>query len=106
MTSFQFPGKVPAPAFELYKPDESLTNPKRRTITLKYIEENFAASHVELTPAESQHIRDLVEKASVFGARWPPEHALGLFADTPALEGWKEEKKEIGLIGRVRLDQE
>ncbi|MCJ1253934.1 hypothetical protein MMC24_001748 [Lignoscripta atroalba] len=53
------------------------------TITEKYIEENFAAMHVELTPEESQHIRDLVEKASVFGDRWPPEHGLGLFADTP-----------------------
>ncbi|KAJ9656721.1 hypothetical protein H2201_008453 [Coniosporium apollinis] len=62
------------------------------TITKKYIEENFAAMHVELTPEESQHIRDLVEKASVFGDRWPPEHGLGLFADTPLPEEWNMRK--------------
>jgi hypothetical protein len=83
-----------------------VTNRKRRTITHKYIEENFAARHVELTPEESQHIRDLVEKASVFGDRWPVEHALALFADTPLPEGWKEEEKDVTIAGRVVLDKE
>jgi diketogulonate reductase-like aldo/keto reductase len=58
-----------------------------RTVTYKYIEENFAAVHMELTPEESQHIRELVDKASVFGDRYPKDHALGLFADTPLPEG-------------------
>lgn len=62
--------------------------------------------HVELTPEESQHIRDLVEKASVFGDRWPPEHGLGLFADTPLPEEWKDEKKDGTIGGRLILDQE
>lgn len=76
-----------------------------RTITDKYIEENFEAMHVELTPEESQHIRDLVVKASVFGDRWPAEHGLGLFADTPLPDDWKEEKKDLTVLGRVIVDR-
>lgn len=72
-----------------------------RTITSKYIKENCDAMHVKLTPEESQHIRDLVEKASAFGDRYPVEHQLGLFADTPLPEGWKEEAKESTVLGRV-----
>jgi hypothetical protein len=48
----------------------------------------------------------LVEKASVFGDRWPVEHALALFADTPLPEGWKEEEKDVPIAGRVVLDKE
>jgi hypothetical protein len=59
------------------------------------MDENFAAGQVGLTPQESQHVRDLVEKASVFGDRWPVEHRLGLFADTPLLKDWDEEAKHI-----------
>lgn len=62
---------------------DNIPDHEDRTITCKYIEENVQATHVELIPEESQHIRDLVDKASVFGDRWPPEHAIGLFADTP-----------------------
>ncbi|KAH8896838.1 Aldo/keto reductase [Thozetella sp. PMI_491] len=76
------------------------------TITLSYVEENFAAMHVALSPEETQHIRDLVDKASVFGDRWPDEHRLGLFADTPPVEGWKGEEKEVTEIGRVIVDKE
>ena len=76
-----------------------------RTITAKYIDENLAAAHMQLTAEESQHIRDLVTKASVFGNRWPAEHALGLFADTPELEGWAPEKKEA-IIGKIMFDKE
>ncbi len=82
------------------------TNCKIRTITHKYLKENFDAIHVELTSEESQHIRDLVENASVFGDRWPAEHALALFADTPLLEGWKEEEKHASITGKVILDKE
>jgi len=60
---------------------------------------------VELTPEECQQIRDLVEKASVFGDRWPAEHGLALFADTPLPEGWKEEEKDVTIAGRV-VDKE
>ncbi|OIW24650.1 aldo-keto reductase, putative [Coniochaeta ligniaria NRRL 30616] len=71
------------------------------TITPKYIDENVAAMHVELTLEEAQHIRDLVTEASVFGDRWPAQHALGLFADTPALEGWKEPEREGPIVGTL-----
>ena len=82
---------MPSPNLQLHA--YKVTDYKDRTITCKYIEENSKAIHVELTPEESQHIRDLVEKASVFGDRWPPEHGLGLFADTPLPEEWKDEKR-------------
>lgn len=75
-----------------------------RTITYKYIEQNFVAVHVQLTAEESQHIRELVEKASVFGDRWPEEHRLGLFADTPLPEDWKEEKRDVTVLGRVIVE--
>lgn len=84
----------------------SVTNFKKRTITLKYIEENFAATQVQLTSQESQHIRDLVEKASVFGGRWPAEHELGLFADTPLPEDWKNEQKDSDIAGCIMLNKE
>lgn len=79
------------------------------TINAKYIAENFAACDVQLTKEEVQHIRDLVDKASVHGDRWPPEHALGLFADTPDLEGWKEpgeNEKKAPVSGKVILDRD
>jgi hypothetical protein len=57
--------------------------------------------HVELTPEESQYIRNLVTNASVFGDRWPAEHAHGLFADTPALEGWKGPEKREAIVGTL-----
>lgn len=76
---------------------------RTRTITLKYIAENFAAMHVHLTPEETRHIRDLVTEASVLGDRWPAEHALGLFADTPALEGWKGLEKKEAIVGTLIL---
>ncbi|RYP67545.1 hypothetical protein DL771_007195 [Monosporascus sp. 5C6A] len=76
------------------------------TITCKYIEENFKAMLVELTPEESQRIRDLVVKACVFGERWPVEHRLGLFADTPLPEDWREEKKDVTVLGPLIVDRE
>ena len=78
---------------------------KNRTITYKYIEKNFEAMHVELTAEESQHVRELVVKASVFGDRWPVEHKLGLFADTPLPEDWKDEKKDVTILDHVILDE-
>ena len=61
--------------------------------------------HVELTPDESQHIRALMVKASVFGDRWPVENQLALFADTPLPEDWKEEKKDLTVLGHVIVDR-
>jgi len=83
-----------------------VTNNNNRTVTDKYLKDNFEAMHVNLTPEEPQHIRDLVVKASVFGDRWPAEHGLGLFADTPLPQDWKEEKKDLTVLGRVIIDRE
>lgn len=57
--------------------------------------------HVHLTPEESQRLRDLVDKASVFGERYPAEHTGGLFADTPLPEEWDGKKRDVVVIGRV-----
>ena len=78
---------------------------KNRTLTYKYIEENFEAMHVELTAEESHHVRELAVKASVFGDRWPVEHKLGLFADTSLPEDWKDEQKDVTILGHVILDE-
>ena len=61
---------------------------------------------MELTPEESQHIRDLVEKAFVSGDGWLMEHALALFADTLLPESWKEEEKDVDIADRVVLDKD
>jgi hypothetical protein len=71
------------------------------TITPKYLKENFEAVYVHLTPEEAQRLRELVDKASVFGERYPAEHGSGLFADTPLPEEWDGKKKEVTVIGRV-----
>ncbi|KAK9775011.1 putative Aldo-keto reductase [Seiridium cardinale] len=52
------------------------------TSKIKYLEENFAAAHVELTSDEIAHIRSLVDNAAS-GAKWPDKYNLALFADTP-----------------------
>lgn len=48
----------------------------------RYLEENVAAAHVQLTPDEAARIRARVENAAA-GDKWPESMALGLFADTP-----------------------
>ncbi|KAH6646555.1 aldo-keto reductase [Truncatella angustata] len=52
------------------------------TSKIKYLEENTAASIVELTQEDILRIRGLVENAAA-GAKWPDFMALALFADTP-----------------------
>lgn len=56
---------------------------------------------MHLTPDESQRLRDLVDKASVFGERYPAEHGGGLFADTPLPEEWDGKKRDVTVIGQV-----
>lgn len=73
----------------------------RSTITPKYLKENFDAVHVHLAPDVSRRLRDLVDKASVFGERYPAEHTGGLFADTPLPEEWDGKKREVTVLGRV-----
>lgn len=62
---------------------------------------NFDATDVQLTPDESKQIRELVDKASVFGERYPAEHAHALFADTPLPEDWKREERDTGIRGYI-----
>ncbi|KAI0385796.1 Aldo/keto reductase [Hypomontagnella monticulosa] len=56
------------------------------TTRLTTLGENCAAASIELTAEEAGHIRTLVNAASCHGDRFPPEHALALFADTPLPE--------------------
>ncbi|KAL7628598.1 hypothetical protein AAE478_000113 [Parahypoxylon ruwenzoriense] len=58
------------------------------TTKIPSLEENCAAASIALTADESARIRSRVNEASCHGARWPPEHGLGLFADTPTLEDY------------------
>ncbi|KAH8659945.1 NADP-dependent oxidoreductase domain-containing protein [Xylariales sp. PMI_506] len=52
----------------------------------KYLEENFKAQEVTLTPEEVQEIREASKKADVQGSRYPEEWgAHTMFGDTPAL---------------------
>ena len=56
---------------------------------------------MQLTPEEAKHIRQLVDKASVFGERYPAGHAHALFADTPLPEEWTKGKSETGIRGYI-----
>lgn len=93
-------GKYRHPLILITHKITKLTEPLR-TITPKYVKENFDAVHVQLTTEESQCLRDLVDKASVFGERYPMEHGGGLFADTPLPEEWDGKKRDVSVIGRV-----
>lgn len=54
------------------------------TKKIKYLEENVASAHVELTHDEVQELRQLVTKAGVEGNR---DAWFGAFVDTDPLEG-------------------
>lgn len=59
-----------------------------RTTKVASLEENCAAASISLWTDEVARIRTLVENASCPGARYPPEHSLALFADTPLPEDY------------------
>ena len=55
------------------------------TKRMKYLEENIAAAHVNLSQVEEQQLRKIIESAEVKGERYP-EHILRIcFGDTPPL---------------------
>ncbi|KAI1099411.1 Aldo/keto reductase [Jackrogersella minutella] len=60
------------------------------------LEENCGAASVSLTPEEVAKIRSLADSAACRGDRYPPSHALALFADTPSPE---EYARSQGLAG-------
>ena len=53
------------------------------TKKIKYLEENLGALDVKLTSEEDAEIRTAVEKAEVYGLRYPERMMAALFADTP-----------------------
>ncbi|KAI0890504.1 Aldo/keto reductase [Annulohypoxylon maeteangense] len=71
------------------------------TTKIAALEENFAAASVSLTADETARIRSLVDAASCHGTRYPPSHALGLFADTPTFEDYKPFSARTEIIGAV-----
>ncbi|KAI1461895.1 Aldo/keto reductase [Annulohypoxylon moriforme] len=71
------------------------------TTRLATLEENTAAASVSLTTDEVARIRSLVDAASCHGDRYPPTHALGLFADTPSLEDYKPNSAHTAIVGAV-----
>ena len=56
------------------------------TKKIKYLEENVAALKVELTADEEKAIRDVLNKATVAGERYPAQWASSLFVDAAPLE--------------------
>lgn len=56
------------------------------TKKIKYLEENVAALKVELTTDEEKEIRNVLDKATVAGGRYPDAWVSGLFADAAPLE--------------------
>ncbi|KAK6948455.1 hypothetical protein Daesc_010221 [Daldinia eschscholtzii] len=70
------------------------------TTRIASLEENCAAASISLSPEEVARIRSFVETASCRGARYPPEHALALFADTPLPEDYA---RGLGNQGKVSI---
>ncbi|KAI1482552.1 Aldo/keto reductase [Daldinia eschscholtzii] len=70
------------------------------TTRIASLEENCAAASISLSAGEVARIRSLVETASCRGARYPPEHALALFADTPLPEDYA---RGLGNQGKVSI---
>ncbi|KAI8965286.1 Aldo/keto reductase [Daldinia sp. FL1419] len=68
------------------------------TTKVASLKDNCAAAAISLTEDETARIRSLVEAASCRGARYPPEHALALFADTPLPEDHARERKNQGQV--------
>ncbi|KAI1468641.1 uncharacterized protein F4812DRAFT_458168 [Daldinia caldariorum] len=70
------------------------------------LEENCAAASVALSADEVARIRALVETALCRGARYPPEHALALFADTPLPEEYArglEDQGKVSITGSLHV---
>lgn len=57
---------------------------------MKYLEENIAAVHVQLTPEEVAEVRSYVDEAEVAGGRYDASLDSLLFADTVPLDARKE----------------
>ncbi|EUC63203.1 aldo/keto reductase [Rhizoctonia solani AG-3 Rhs1AP] len=52
---------------------------------IEYIEENFSAAQLKLTPEELQTLKKLVNETKIDGDQYPPALQAMLYADTPEL---------------------
>ncbi|KAF8759814.1 Aldo kereductase [Rhizoctonia solani] len=52
---------------------------------IEYIEENFAAAQIKLSPEEFQSLKELVNQTKIDGDQYPPALQAMLYADTPEL---------------------
>ncbi|CAE6534334.1 unnamed protein product, partial [Rhizoctonia solani] len=52
---------------------------------IEYIEENFAAAQLKLTPEEFQTLKKLVNETKIDGDQYPPALQAMLYVDTPEL---------------------
>ncbi|KAJ1305131.1 hypothetical protein OPQ81_000168 [Rhizoctonia solani] len=70
-------------AYLLEEGDDIIPIPGSQRI--EYVEENFGASQIKLTPDELQTLRKLVDETEISGAQYPPQLQAMLYADTPEL---------------------
>ncbi|CAE6471982.1 unnamed protein product [Rhizoctonia solani] len=52
---------------------------------IEYIEENFGATQIKLSPEEFQTLKELVNETKIDGGRYPPALQAMLYVDTPEL---------------------
>lgn len=52
---------------------------------VEYIEENFSAAQLKLTPEELQTLKKLVNETKIDGDQYPPALQAMLYVDTPEL---------------------
>ncbi|EPX73738.1 aldose reductase YakC [Schizosaccharomyces octosporus yFS286] len=55
------------------------------TKRIKYLEENFSAKDIQLSPETFREIREASDSAEVVGQRYPPGAGAKMFMDTPPL---------------------
>ena len=56
------------------------------TRKIKYLEENWGAMNVQISPHEDKEIRAAIKATEVHGMRYPEGHMKNTFVDTPALK--------------------
>lgn len=70
-------------AFLLAQGDDIIPIPGSQRI--QYIEENFGAAQIKLTPEDLKTIRQLIAETQLTGDQYPPALQAMLYADTPEL---------------------
>ncbi|KAF8600815.1 Aldo/keto reductase [Ceratobasidium sp. AG-I] len=70
-------------AFLLAQGDDIIPIPGSQRV--KYIEENFGAAQIKLTPEDLKTIRQLITESQITGDQYPPALQAMLYVDTPEL---------------------